>query len=196
MKLNQGTIPPGGFHYPITNGVILKSPTYAALIKDMIEWRTQNGYPMGNPEKDVDTYFCRTWPHFCVPEDHEKAGDGRTGMLKLVNGWAARTLRDQPFGGYKLVDQPTAESRCQTCINCPFNKPWRSDCGACMKSTDAILVRIRQLRKITLDDNLIGCSINGLDNRTAIHMSAKDLGLSKNELSRLPQNCWIQHSTE
>jgi hypothetical protein len=195
MKLNQGTIPPGGFHFPVASGIILKSPTYAALIKDIIEWRTQNGYPVGSPDRDVVGYFCRTWPHFCVPENHEKAG-GKTGMLKLVNGWAVKTLRDQPFGGYELIDQRAAESRCSTCISCPFNKPWRSDCGACMKSTDAILARIRQLRKIALDDGLVGCSINGFDNRTAVHMQVKDFHLTEEQQSKLPQNCWIKHSTE
>jgi hypothetical protein len=196
MKLNQGMIPPGGFHFQVANGVILKSPTYTALIKDIMDWRTQNGEPIGSPEKDVDRYFCKTWPHFCVPETHERSGDGRSSMLKLVNGWTARTLRDQPFGGYDLVDQKTSESRCVTCISCPFNKPWRSDCGACMKSTDAISARIRQLRKIALDDGLVGCSINGFDNKTAVHMLVADLRLTDDQLSRLPQNCWIQNSTE
>ena len=195
MKLNKGVIPPGGFHYPITDIVTLKGATHAALVKEIEIWRTQNGIPIVDPEKDIDAYFCSKWPHFCIAESHETESKLGESITKRVNGWAAIMLRETPQRGYALVNQDEAESRCKTCISCPFNKAWRGRCGNCERATDTILIRLRQLRKIVLDDGLLGCSINGFDNKTAIHFTTSDLKLTSEQKSKLPQNCWI-HKTQ
>ena len=197
MKLNQGIIPPNNFHYPIDKGVILKASTYDLLIKEIINWRTQNGIPIGNPETDVDDYFCGKWPSYCYTSDKESTAINKNSdLLKQVNGWAAITMRETPAGGYPLVDQGVALQRCKTCMECPFNKAWRSGCGNCMKATDTILIRLRQLRKIMLDESLLGCAINGCDNRTAVHLPLSALNLTEEKLQSIPQNCWIKQSIE
>ena len=196
MRLNSGLIPPNGYHFPVADGVTLKAATKDLLVREIEKWRVQNAIDVGNPEKDIDNYFCSKWPHFCLAESHEAPENPRYSLLKMVNGWAVKKLRDQPPRGYPLVNQPDAEKRCKSCIECPFNKQWRSDCGECMKATDTILIRLRQLRKIALDDGLLGCSINGHDNRTAIHFQIADLALTSERLAALPQNCWIKNSTD
>lgn len=196
MKLNQGSIPPGGFHYPVDEGVVLKAPTYAKLVTEIETWRTQNGIPVGDPHKDIDQYFCSKWPHFCIAQKHETSANKGENISKGVNAWAAIMLRNTPQGGYPLVNQDVAERRCKTCIGCPFNKVWRTGCASCSQATDSILIRLRQLRKITLDEGLLGCSINNFDNKTAIHFPLSALGITSERMAAIPQNCWIHHSTE
>lgn len=195
MKLNQGCIPPQGFHFPVEAGVVLKAPTYAALLKEIETWRTQNGQPVGDVAADVDRYFCGRWPHFCLPERHETAPAGLN-ITRAVNAWAAIKLRETPRGGYRLVNQDVAERRCTACRACPFNKPWKGQCGNCAQATESILIRIRQLRKIALDDQLLGCSILQHDNKTAIHLPISALALTSEQTASLPQNCWIPQATD
>jgi hypothetical protein len=196
MKVNTGTIPPHGYHFVVNDLVTLRAGTYDLLIKTIGDWRTTNGIPIGDPERDLDNYVCSIWPTYCVPEQKEQSAvNNNTNMYKHVNAWAAITMRDTPAGGYDLVDQKTAEKRMTTCISCPFNKPWRKDCVPCMKSTDAILIRLRQLRKITLDDNVLGCAINGFDIKTAIHLPDSAFKMTDDTKAKLPQNCWLNNTT-
>lgn len=197
MKLNQGVVPPNNFHYPIDKGVVLRASTYELLVKEIINWKTQNGMPIGDPDKQIDDYVCSKWPSYCnVTNEESKLIQKNSDMLTKVNGWAALTMRDTPAGGYQLVDQSVATNRCKICIDCPFNKAWRSGCGNCMKATDTILIRLRQLRKIMLDESLMGCAINGFDNRTAVHLPLSALKLTEEKLQSIPQNCWIKQSIE
>lgn len=196
MKINLGMVPPNNYHYPVDKGVILRASTYELLIKEIETWRTQNGIPIGDPAKDIDNYVCSKWPHVCkVEETEERLIQKNSDLLKQVNGWAAITLRNMPQGGYDIVDQNVAEKRCNKCLECPFNKPWKKGCTNCMVATDTILARIRQLRKITLDESLLGCSINGFDNKTAIHLPDSFFQLTEEQKNTLPQNCWLKQST-
>ena len=196
MRLNKGTIPPNGYHYPIEEGVTLKGATYSALIKEIETWRTQNGIPIGDPAKDVDSYFCSKWPYFCLSEDKETSANKGVNIKRGVNAWAAIMLREQPRGGYPLVNQTVAQDRCLSCLGCPFNKAWKGQCGNCDQGTETILIRLRQLRKIALDDGLLGCSINNHDNKTAVHMTISALKLTSEQRAAFPQNCWIPNSTD
>lgn len=196
MRLNQGTIPPGGFHYPVEDGVILRAPTYQKLVYEIEVWRTQNGIPVGDAHRDIDQYFCSKWPHFCIAEPKETSINKGVNITKGVNGWAAIMLRNTPQGGYQLVNQDVAENRCKSCLSCPFNKVWKSGCQSCSQATESILIRLRQLRKITLDEGLLGCSINNFDNKTAIHFPLSALNITSEHKAAIPQNCWIHNSTE
>ena len=95
MKLNKGIIPPNNFHFPADKNVILKASTYDLLIKEIVNWRTQNGIPIGDPEGDVDNYFCGKWPSYCyISENESSAVTKNSNMLKQVNAWAAIATRD------------------------------------------------------------------------------------------------------
>lgn len=197
MIANQGVIPPNGFHYPVSDIVTLRSGTFESLVKEIITWRTQNGIPIGDPETDLNNYICTNWPTYCAStENEQKAVNKNSNLYKHVNAWAAITMRETPAGGYELVDQSVAESRVKTCITCPFNKAWRKDCVPCMKATDTILVRIRQLRKITLDDSVMGCAINGFDIKTAVHLPDSAFQMTADKKAILPQNCWLNNLTQ
>lgn len=197
MKLNKGQIPPNGYHFTVEPGVTLKTATYDLLVQEIIKWRTQNGIPVGEPEVDIDNYYCSRWPNYCqVTQNEEKVIQKNINLSKQVNAWAAITMRETPMGGYALVDQNVAVNRCKICISCPFNRAWKSDCSTCTKATDTILIRLRQLRKIMLDESLLGCAINGFDNKTAVHLPLSALNLTEEKLQSIPQNCWIKQSIE
>ena len=197
MKYRRGQGCPNGYHFPIDKNVTLRAATFDLLVNEVVNWRTQNGIPIGDPEKDIDDYLCSKWAYYCEPSDKQSALVSKNSdLLKQVNGWAAIMTRETPVGGYPLVDQTVAANRCEICTSCPFNRPWRSGCGNCMKATDTILIRLRQLRKIMLDDSLLGCAINGFDNRTAIHLPISALKLTEEKLQSIPPNCWIKQSIE
>ena len=123
MKANAGIIPPNGYHYVVNDLVTLRAGTFDLLVKALGDWRTQNGIPVGDPERDIDNFICSNWPTFCQTEPREQAAMTKNqNMYKHVNAWGAIMLRNMPAGGYSLVDQKTAEDRVKTCITCPFIK--------------------------------------------------------------------------
>lgn len=200
MKLARGHIPPGidGFpwHYPIADGVMLKTSTEEMLIQLMSEYRLRNSLPPGNPESEIDTYYCAKYPQICHKEvkdyfpDTQQASQPRESMLNRVSRWAAWMKNKMPRGGYKLVPQQVADERGKICVNCAKNAPWRGGCTGCSQAVLTLLAQIRGLRSSAHQGSLMACSSVGWELPTAVHQEIPALELTAEQIAELPQKCW------
>lgn len=190
MKVNQGMVCPRGPHFPVSNEATLTAATYEILYKLISEWRMRNGIDPGDPETDVDNYICSQWPHVCKPTESDGAPIAmrERSLGSRVNAWAAVMVREQPQGGYKMVGEDVAIERAKKCLICPYNKAWVT-CSNCARSALSLLLQLRKLRRIDIDNCLLGCEVCGHDNATAIHM--QDYNPGDEAKKGLPQCCWI-----
>lgn len=199
MKLSRGKVPPAvdgvHWHYPVTPTQMLKANTEADLLQLIFEYRMRNNLPPGDPERDIDKYYCENWPSACQkePSDYGMAGAAtvmRESLLNRVTRWAAYLAQKMPRGGFSLVPAAEVERRGMICFACPKNVPWKVGCQGCSSATSTLLMQLRQLRTSTRQGNLLSCQVIGQDNATAVHLEQKDLPVTDEQRSQLPANCW------
>ena len=192
MKVNTGMGVPHGPHFEISKGVMLKAATFDLLYPQIIEYRLHHGIPPGDPVKDVNDYICGKWPSFCLPEP----GDGpdpavlRASLAQRVTTWAAISIRNQPAGGYELVDDGAASDRAALCLQCPYNKPWRTNCAPCWAVTETLLAQLRRLRSTGPTKPLFACEVDGSDNRTSVFMPDETMKPDAATAPRFWVSCW------
>lgn len=194
MRVNNGMISPGGPHFEVAPGVTLQAHTFELLYPMITDWRIRHGIPPGDVRADVDQFVCSRWPHACLPDDK----DGPTQQMRAnsiasrVATWAALKIRAMPPGGYDLVDEIEAKRRATICLGCPYKKSWKSRCGSCDSSTEAILASVRRLRNISFDNSIFACEVSGQDNPTAIHLPLSAVTPSPEIVERLAPGCWMR----
>jgi hypothetical protein len=194
MKVNKGAGTPNGPHFEVAPGVVLRAHTFDLLYPMITEYRMRHGIPPGNAEADVDAFVCAKWPHMCQPE----SGDGPTPEMRgrkmsgRIAAWAALKAREMPVGGYALVDDGVALERATACQTCPYNRAWKTDCAPCNATSEALLGVIRRLRRVKIDNSLLGCEVCGNDINTAVFMPDETVKPSDIERPRLPPGCWIK----
>ena len=194
MKINHGMMPPNGPHFPVDRGVELKAGTFESLYRQIASYRMVHGIDPGDPERDVNDYFCAKWPHVCQPEpgDGPKPEHANKPVGGRVVAWAAGLSRQQPQGGFALVDDKTALERATICSRCPYNKQWRTNCAPCWSAAETLLANLRRLRNVPLDLHVVGCEICGHENRTAALMPDDVVRPTEEIRKRLPPACWLK----
>lgn len=193
MRVNPGLQilnPSRGFE--IEPGITLYASTFDALYSQIAAYRLHHGMDAGDPRRDVNDQFCAKWPHFCLAE----SGDGPTPedqaktMGRRVTAWAAIMTRDQPQGGYDLLGDDVAAKRSSTCRECPYNKPWKTNCAPCWAQTETLLTQLRRLRNVPLNQPIFGCEVDGACNRTAAFMPDAAVKSKMKDVNRYPPACW------
>ena len=193
MKVNQGMqILNSSRGFPVAEGVTLYASTFPDLYGMIASYRMQHGIDPGDPERDVNRYFCTSWPNFCQAE----ATDGPTeveaakGMGRRVAAWSAIIAREQPQGGYELVDDTVASSRANICTVCPFNKAWETNCAPCWSAVNSVLAQVRRLRNVQLSIPVWGCWVDGSENRTAALLPSDVIKAKMVDPMRYAPACW------
>lgn len=203
MKLSRGKVPPAAngvhWHFPVTPQQTLEANTEEELIKLIFEYRLRNNLPPGDPERDIDAHYCANWPSACQkePSDYGKGGTPaptRESLLNRVTRWAAYLAQKMPRGGFNLVNAAEVERRAFICFACPKNVPWKVGCQGCSSATSTLLVQLRQLRTSSRQGNLLCCQVIGQENATAVHLELKELPITEEQQTQLPQNCWRKAS--
>lgn len=197
MVTNQKRTPPNGWHFPAAQGVELKGTDKKTLIDAVYEFRIRNGGNLETIEREIDNYYCTTWPTACdkEPSDYGAENRRRTGgydeaLLHRVSRWGAGMADKMPRGGYQLVSQDEASRRQLICVGCPHNVSWRTGCTGCSGSTAQLMMQVRGLRKS--NPEALGCKINGFDCGTASNLPLDILNLSDEQKRRLPERCWAK----
>jgi hypothetical protein len=193
--LPRGRVPPGQWHFPVSPGVELKAVTEEKLYAAIHEYRVRNNVPIGDIERDVNDFYCTTYPSACVKESHEYGNQRRDfphseSMLNRVSRWASGLLRGAPAGGYFLVSPEEAASRARVCMNCPKNVPWRGGCAGCSKSTITVLYQIRKTNRTPYDGALQACSVLGWENCTSVWLREGTIPITDQQRLAVPTNCW------
>jgi hypothetical protein len=195
VRLNRARIPAGGWHFPVAEGVVLKAATEDLLKVQIFEFRLRNNLPQGELEREIDAYFCASYPSMCNKEPHEygntKTAPVDESLLNRVARWASAMLHGMPKGGYPLVAKSEAEQRAVRCIGCPKNTVWRTGCRGCSSSTVSVLSQVKSMKRLPQDGSLYGCSAAGWDNSTACWQEKDRLQLSDERRAQLDSRCWL-----
>lgn len=201
-RLNRGRKPPssdgsGMWEFPVAPKVMLRAMTEEALKQQIFEWRLRNGQPVGDIEKEIEAYYCKTWPNACNEEPADRNPNAaplppHETMATRIARWAAMVAHAMPRGGFSLSDKDAAEARASACHGCPKNVSWRGGCSSCTQSTNAVLLSLRQMKKTTRDGNLLGCLVLGSDNQTSVWLPETVTQVSDDQNLQLPDRCWLK----
>ena len=199
MKLNRGKIPPGNgglWFYDVPPTPRLEANNEPALTKLIFEYRLRNNLPIGDIERDIDSFYCERFPSACnkEPSDYFPAtgqpAPPRESLLNRVSRWAAYMVTRMPRGGYQLVSQAEADRRNKICAICPKNVPWKNGCVGCSATTATLLTQLRQMKSSKQQGNLMACAVIGADNVTSVWMPLESLPLTDDQVRQLPKECW------
>ncbi len=196
MKLSRAKEPPGGWRYPVAEGVTLTAMNEERLITQIHEYRLRNNIPPGDIERDIDTYYCTNWPEACQKEPSDYLGPSapaspsREPLVNRVTRWVTTLIARMPRGGYPLASTAEVASRSLICASCPANKNWRTGCLGCSSNVAALLIQLRALRRTPHDSLLLACTFGGWANESAVHLSPAELVLTDQQKSEMPNKCW------
>lgn len=191
MKALTGQLPPGGWHLPVMEDVVLEAPTKDLLIKMVFDWRLRNGYAPGDVEKDIDDFVCSQWPKYCGNTPNEIATENKgVDLDKRVASYAASVARNMPRGGYEVTPTLQAVERAKICTACSSNLLWKKGCGSCSNSTENLLYQVRGMRSVPGETALGACNITGNELKTDVWLDTQRLSEESPLKEALPQNCW------
>lgn len=186
-NLCKTKIMPDGWHYPINGHIVRSDLSWEDLVQKCIDYKIQNGLPVGDIENEMIKWVCETYPHQCNtinPNfDAPAIVNDTQAYLDSITTWGQ--IKSKTNG--KLVDQLTATQRAATCEQCFNNKIWdKTGCKSCIANIQRIMVSIRQNKDVMQAQELGGCTILKHDNRTAVWLE------NNNTADNLPGHCWCR----
>lgn len=188
-------IPAGGWRYP--QPVEGQEPYWLSasgpeeLIASVVQWRINQGLPMGDPGLDVANYILATCPQSRlygwtqVPDPVVKAKP-ITPLTERARGWVRMKLQKQVR--LAVADEP--DKNADKCLKCPQNiLRWQSTCSPC---NDALTYEGNRLRQRTIykEDVRLGvCRLHGIYLPAAIFLDRDD---HPERDEKAPDFCWIK----
>jgi hypothetical protein len=211
MRVIEGVVPPGGWHFqqklisspqrPKTQRV--EAATYSQLLDFVLRFRLNNlelvqtgTATKEQVEHDVTFYLCGKWPHQCTGSRAQMAlmaggtwpgpiqkVDYRRPLTRIEN-WIT-TLGQEEL---RWVDQARAHERAQICAGCSMNQSWRSGCAPCNDNAIRRATLVRGAHSTALDKKLRYCVSYGTLLELSIWLEADySKALPRREP---PSKCW------
>ncbi len=209
-RVIEGVVPPAhakspfrGWSYPqdLADDIWITGTDYNDLVRQVTQFRIANNVPMGNPEGDIERYYCKYFPRSCheLAPNISVAEDAQPSPLRTfqerIDNWIRirYALLETPDPTQRLdyADPLESERRAAICVQCPANARWHSSCAPCNVKTEQYSVIVRKNLKTSVDDRLFGCAAAEHDNRTAVHLAPKHLAHRKRY--KLPKICWMKN---
>jgi len=188
---------PGGWHVipPVVDVPQLPSldGTLEGLYLAVERYRTDNGRPVGDVRREVDSQICSRYPHWCggvvessvvVRAAHEPTPVDL--MIDDVVRWAQEMAKNQAI---LLVPEEVAERRAERCWDCPMARQWSGGCPTCVENAERQTAQVRNARDTRLAKTLGGCDLHRFDCRTAVHLDRQLLGEAHLDA---PAFCWMR----
>lgn len=211
MRVIDGKVPPGGWHFkqklvsspqrPSTQ--LLYGQTFSDLLENVFQFRLNNleVIPSGTAtresvDSDVGYYICGHFPQNCTGAKSQFVEMARTGHmpgkpakerprpLSRIEDWIT-TLGEHEL---KFVDQMRAHERTRVCMKCPLNQAWRTGCGPCNDNAVRRASLIRGSHATGLEKKLNACTHFGTLLELAVWLEEDHAeGRSRHEP---PDKCW------
>lgn len=200
MRAPEGTQPPQGWRFPVSEAVMLTAPLKPLLIEQITRWRIANGQKIGTPEIEVDRFICTQFPANCHEDtkDRELPAhlENNRNFLDRVADWISPRFESQPQGGYPLEADSVAEARVSPCASCPRNRAARPDCPACASAFDEAFSKLRNLRPKPANCGAQYCSLYAFDCYSAACLP-REIVEPDDELRVLsPPACWLHKKVD
>lgn len=195
MNVETQLVMPGGWHYEFvhTNNqtVRVDAPTYFDLLTRVQTFRIENGLPVGDVKRDVDTYICSNFPNQChqfasfsPPQAAPVPSANSVRFIDKITMWLTGMRSSQQ----ETLFKNDAEIRAKACLNCPLNKDWRHDCAACVENANRLGSFLRGGKDVQHHSKLGGCTLFNHDNRTAVWLNESNF----QKRSDAPLGCWLK----
>lgn len=107
--------PPGGPYFVDPSGHTIRNESLEGLIKEIARYRTINGLPAGNPEKEVEQFYAVKFPWLIT-----NVGTTPVATEDPVARWLNRAWRS-PIKDW--AEAETVEARASTCEACKHYAP-------------------------------------------------------------------------
>jgi hypothetical protein len=111
---NHPQQPPGGYPFTDPSGVPFTADSIKALLAKITSYRTANGLPAGNPEKEVEADYQVRYPWLV-----SKVGVIEDTKEDPVARWINRQWKS-PTRERDFVESETERVRLETCAACPY----------------------------------------------------------------------------
>jgi hypothetical protein len=195
-KVIVDLVMPDGWHYFqefSEESIRIDAGTYDELLFEVYNFRTQNGIPVDTVQRDVDDFICSTYPRQCHARATSKvvAAAGKqipeTQKARFIDDLArwANGLLD---GAVEFVLPSVAEARAFRCIECPYNRDWRtSGCSRCNDDASRLFVILRRGKDTGHCKKLLGCTLHKFDTRSAVWIREP-----RKRSDRAPSSCWVE----
>ena len=117
---NHAAMIPGGVHvFTDPTGVTLKHETIDGLLADIARYRTNNGMPPGDPERELERLYKVKYPWMV-----SKTGpEGETPLLAKETAWLGQLWRNAPK---EWANKDEVDRRKWVCQGCEHFRPNRS----------------------------------------------------------------------
>jgi hypothetical protein len=189
MTFNRNVYPPGGRTYTEADGTVFRAGSWRDLETLIRDYRSRNGLPAGDVQRDIDTQLCAKYPNFCdrtrpapkkTPDHHSLTFNQR------VLHWIARALglkRTNPEY-FDKVSEVVAAERATICAGCPRQQGLVKSCEACVA---AVKTGRREMLKgaPSSHQNLLPCSVLAEDPAITVHLKLPPV-----TNPNLPPACW------
>lgn len=196
----ESVVPPGGHHFIEKReghpDQRIEGGSYKEVAERLLGYRLANGFPPGNPLGEVHAYVCGNWPHFCdepVPlavPDHNPKAPAPAHLSYRVLQFLNQLWRRQAGAPRELAGDMLARQRAEVCARCPRQRSWTDGgCGTCIEQAQRVGYVYRAGRNSGIDKELLGCTILGQDNRTAV-WSQNLPDITPEQRAELPPTCW------
>ena len=185
LRFNPNLYPTAGYVYQDADGILHRGESWKHLRMVVTDFRTRNGKPPGDPEREINAYHCAMTPHLCAghnPVPRPVAGGG-SGTAKVAN-WIGTILVEFRKGTIRFVSRQEAKRRAAICAVCPAQSSLSTVCSSCIAS-------VASARRVILGDagpvhkSLHPCGILGEDCQLTVHLEQKPT-----TDSALPAGCW------
>lgn len=194
-------MPPGGwfFNQGIDNGTTfhIEASTYPALETKVFDFRLANIEIIASGTAtrehvryDLRTQICARAPNQCAgavaPLDD--AGSTDKGTLRYTTPIARlddwfKTLSHSNLE-WKSAERALAAA--ETCVTCPQNVAWKTNCAPCVESMQRRVYRYKGDRSTPVDAQLKSCRCFGHNNELAVWL-LHTVSIAKEPV---PANCW------
>lgn len=179
--LNPNLHPPGGFRFVDARGVTHVGDTLEKLVSHLASYRKRNGFPVGDPQREVEEQICDTYPHLC--------GSSFNGRM-LASRVVSNLVEDVTRRGFMLVSPEEAKRRAAICAKCPMNVNWAEHCPPCKRKAKQFLPHLVRPNKPY--KRLIGraCHSAGDDLSVAVWL------LEGRLVGGAPAECWRRDTAD
>ncbi len=164
--------------------------TMQEVINKVQSFRQDADLDIGDPNREVNDYLCKLWPHLCRQEDTVEADESAENktLRQRSSNWKFNRYA-QSHENKDLVEPEIAEGRAKICATCPKNQSNRDGCTPCVVDNDRVFFMLRQGQ--STETKVGGCEVTGQDNETAAFFTKPMLAYAKKYKDELPSHCWL-----
>lgn len=186
---NFNLYPPAGYtHKDPDSGMTFSGGNWPEVVARLIAYRQANKLPLGKPEAEVFTAFCKAHPRYCdsgkTAKQFRALAVSPTGFASSIQSWIADAFSQVNRRKVGYISGSELEERAKICRRCPRQREWTSGCSSCDRNFNRVVTKI--LRKTpTVGRALLACSALREETSVSVHLSLPPV---KND--SLPQHCW------